>query len=267
MNYKVGSLFAGVGGICLGFKNAKNKNASFELTWANEIDQYAAHTYRQNFRHSLIEGDIEKIVNIDRCISSEEREEYQLKQKKILEQPIDVLTGGFPCQAFSIAGERKGFDDHRGNLFWSIIDLVKLHYNKHGVKPRILFLENVKNLKNHDSGNTYSVIKKELEKSGYIVKEAILNTMDYTEIPQNRERIFIVCFREERDASEFKLFDIDEKGNSVNLNDLKINHSKEDRKNQIKSILESKTVDEKYYYTKDNNKRRIYGKFIRFFRK
>lgn len=251
MNYKVGSLFAGVGGICLGFKNAKNKNASFELTWANEIDQYAAHTYRQNFRHSLIEGDIEKIVNIDRCISSEEREEYQLKQKKILEQPIDVLTGGFPCQAFSIAGERKGFDDQRGNLFWSIIDLVKLHYNKHGVKPRILFLENVKNLKNHDSGNTYSVIKKELEKSGYIVKEAILNTMDYTEIPQNRERIFIVCFREERDASEFKLFDIDEKGNSVNLNDLKINHSKEDRKNQIKSILESKTVDEKYYYTKD----------------
>lgn len=271
--YSVGSLFAGVGGICLGFKNAKHENREFELTWANEMDEYAAETYRTNFKHNLIVGDIEKII--DPCLCDIEREEYikelekeidekkklklksyiekceqeklqyEKKRKEILSNKIDVLTGGFPCQAFSIAGERKGFEDHRGNLFWSIINLVNLLEDIHG-KPRILFMENVKNLKSHDSGKTYAVIKNELEKIGYIIKDAVLNTMDYSDLPQNRERIYMVGFLNKEDADKFTMFD--------NLNKyLKVKHPDE-RLLDIQKVLDlnSKKDDlEMYYYTKD----------------
>lgn len=139
-NFSVGSLFAGVGGICLGFKNAKYKNLGYQLTFANEIDEFAARTYSSNFDHNLIVGDIEKIINPDLAETEEEKEQYRIKQNEILENRIDVLNGGFPCQAFSIAGEQKGFKDHRGNLFMSIINLIKLLDQRHG-KPRILLLE------------------------------------------------------------------------------------------------------------------------------
>ncbi|MFA6308647.1 MAG: DNA (cytosine-5-)-methyltransferase, partial [Clostridia bacterium] len=144
--YKVGSLFAGIGGICLGFQNAKIEDAEYELMWANEIDSYACETYRQNFPHDLIEGDINKVLHPE---ESNDREYYEKMKQKILENEIDILTAGFPCQAFSIAGDRKGFEDERGNLFLSIINLVKQLDSAHK-KPRVLFLENVKNLKNHD---------------------------------------------------------------------------------------------------------------------
>lgn len=258
MPYRVGSLFAGVGGICLGFKLAtigNSNNDSYELLWANEIDEYPAKTYRRNFNHDLIVGDIEKIVNLNRCENEEEIEKYTNLREQILSHEIDILTGGFPCQSFSIAGARLGFDDHRGNLFWSIIDLVNLHNEKYGHKPRVLMLENVKNLYSHDNGNTYRVIRGELENAGYIVKDAILNTMDFTSICQNRERLFIVCFLNQEDADRFTIFDRDQNGNYLNLNNYKINFTPDERLLNIQNTLDTLDItnpnDYKYYYTKE----------------
>lgn len=253
MPYRVGSLFAGVGGICLGFQQAVYNDLNFELVWANEIDEYAAATYRNNFNHQLIVGDIEKIVRLERCENELEREEYEEKRERILSEKIDILTGGFPCQAFSIAGARRGFDDHRGNLFYSIIDLVNL-LDERQEKPRVLFLENVKNLQNHDEGNTYAVIKSELERIGYIVKEAVLNTMYFTNIPQNRERIFIVCFLNREDSERFSMFDRDERGRYINLDDFRTHFTAQDRINQIREIIDydsTRVQLERYYYTKE----------------
>ena len=271
--YSVGSLFAGVGGICLGINQARCGEKRFKIEWANEIDQYPAITYRENFNHLLIEGDIQKIINptlcdlerkeleielrnekdekkikylqneIERCLK--EKPEYEIKRNQILEKRIDLLDGGFPCQAFSIAGERKGFEDDRGNLFLSIVNLIKLLDPIHG-KPRILFLENVKNLVSHDSGKTYLVIKGELEKLGYIIKEKVMNTMDFTDVPQNRERIFILGFLKKEDADKFTMFD--------RINDYyKVKHPN-DRVKDIKNIIDNSINVEngkQYYYTKD----------------
>lgn len=244
MTYKVGSLFAGVGGICLGFKNAQYLNSQYELAWANEIDEHACATYAHNFSHPLIPGDIEKIVVPTREENPEKQKEYMMKQQQILSYKIDVLVGGFPCQAFSIAGYRKGFDDHRGNLFWSIIDLIKL-LNIHQEKPKVLFLENVKNLLTHDNGNTYKVIKTELEKLDYTITEKVLNTKDFSDLPQNRERVYIVGFLNPAVAEAFTMF--------KNIDDFKKSKTSSDRKEDIKSILDLKSTKNElneFYYTK-----------------
>lgn len=287
--YKVGSLFAGVGGVCLGFKQATFEDKRYELIWANEMDSYACETYRTNFDHKLLEGDITLVLNprkIDVVIEEKENlikklevniensnkqneikklksklnkannELTVLKERKeekyyeklnevILSERIDILTGGFPCQAFSIAGDRKGFEDERGNLFWSFIHLVTDLEEIHG-KPRILFLENVKNLKSHDKGKTYKVIKKELEKIGYTVKEQVLNTMQYSNLPQNRERIYIVGFLNKSDAERFDIFD--------KINEIKNNKKAKERELDVKQVIDynlSKDNYEKYYYTRD----------------
>lgn len=244
MKYTVGSLFAGIGGICLGFKNARTQNGQYKLVWANEIDEYACQTYRANFRHTLLEGDINLIINpVSAEPKSIKNEDYYLRlQEKLLSEKIDILNGGFPCQAFSIAGERKGFDDERGNLFWSIINVVTM-LGKKFEKPRVLFLENVKNLMTHDKGNTYRVIKGEIEKLGYTVKEKVLNTMYFSSLPQNRERIYIVCFRDKQDADKFTMFD--------KIDGFKRSFTKQERIRQIKDIIEyGNEIPEKYYYTK-----------------
>lgn len=245
MNYKVGSLFAGIGGVCLGFKNAKNNQGGYQLVWANELDENAGKTYQHNFDHALIAGDIEKIVKPERAETEASRIEFEKKKAMILAEPIDILTGGFPCQAFSIAGGRKGFDDHRGNLFYSIIDLVNdLHQASH--KPRVLFLENVKNLRGHDEGRTYQRIKSEIENAGYIVKDAVLNTKEYTLLPQNRERMFIVCFLQQADADRFTMFD--------RLADFKLKHSDIARRENISKVLDldkNKQQLQPYYYTSE----------------
>lgn len=246
MKYSVGSLFAGVGGFEKGLEKASFKNNIYEIKWANEIDEYAIATYKHNFKgHPMIEGDIEKIVRPERAENEEEKQKYIKKQEEILEHEIEVLVGGFPCQAFSIAGYRKGFDDERGNLFWSIVDLINL-LDKKNSKPRVLFLENVKNLKNHDKGRTYKVIKGELEKLGYIVKEKVINTKDVTRLPQNRERIYIVAFLEKKVADNFTMFD--------RIDDFKIHKTEEERIQEIKNVLDldlKKEDNEKYYYTKE----------------
>lgn len=241
MKYRVASLFAGIGGICLGFQNAKFEKNMFELIWANEIDEYACETYRNNFSHELLEGDVNLILDPSKAVDKEYYE--KLKSKIISLGKIDVLNGGFPCQAFSIAGEQKGFKDERGNLFLAIIGIVRLLETTYE-KPRILFLENVKNLQAHDNGRTYKIIKSKIEELGYIVKEKVLNTMFYSELPQNRERIYIVCFRDKADADRFTMFD--------NIETFKRTFTKEDRVKQVSSIIDySSSVPYKYYYTKE----------------
>lgn len=246
MRYTVGSLFAGVGGIELGFEKASYNNTSFEILWGNEIDEYAVHTYSKNFQHPIYHGDIEKIVRPEKRTETEEEfMKYKEMQKTIFKNKIDVLTGGFPCQAFSIAGYRKGFDDKRGNLFWSIIDTINLLDKKHG-KPQVLFLENVKNLKSHDKGNTYKIIKDKLEELGYTVKEKVINTKDITKLPQNRERIYIIAFIDEEVAKNFTLFDI--------IEERKIERTEEERIESIKKVLDlhlTKNELGKYYYTRE----------------
>lgn len=244
MKIKIGSLFAGVGGIELGLLSSSYKHHKFEVVWANEIDPYALQTYQQNFSHTLIEGDIQCILNPRLADTEEQRDVYNKKLELITNEKIDMLTGGFPCQAFSIAGERKGFNDERGNLFWSITGLIQ----KLSEKPRFLLLENVKNLKGHDDGRTYNIIKSELEKIGYIIKDRVINTLDITNIPQNRERIYILGFKDPKDAEKFKFFDDD-----VYLRD-KINFNKRDRVDQIKSVISDNITIESHhslYYTEN----------------
>lgn len=171
---KVGSFFAGIGGICLAFKNA-----GYELTWSNEIDKAACKTYRKNFKHLLIEDDI--------C---------NLKPEDL--QKVDVITGGFPCQSFSIAGYRKGFEDPRGKLFFQMLQFIDAY------QPKALFFENVRYLKTHNQGQTYSAIKNELEIRGYYISDRVLDTCEYSKLPQHRQRFYMVCFRkkEQRDMFE-----------------------------------------------------------------
>jgi len=168
---------------------------------------------------------------------------WKAARETLLKNKIDILTGGFPCQAFSIAGQRKGFEDFRGNLFYSVINYVKELNSKFEEKPRILFLENVKNLLSHDNGNTFNVIKNEIEKLGYKIKFKILNTYEYTSLPQNRERIFIICFLNEKDYNDF---------NFDNIYKFKIK-SKELLKEEIENVLELNKKEEylNLFYTKD----------------
>ncbi len=173
-NLKVGGLFAGIGGIELGFKNA-----GFDISWANEIDAKACITYRQNHSHTLYEKDL-KDLNPNELES------------------IDILTGGFPCQAFSIAGHQKGFEDERGNVFFEILKFID------NLNPKIVFLENVKNLTTHDKGRTFKRILEELTARGYHIKHKVLNSSEYANIPQNRERIYIVAFLNQSTFDKFE---------------------------------------------------------------
>lgn len=173
--YTVGSLFAGIGGICQGFINS-----GFKIQWANEIDKQACITYRANFKHELIEADITKLDPAE-C------------------KKVDIIAGGFPCQAFSVAGYRKGFTDTRGTLFFDILRFVDAH------KPICIFLENVKNIAGHDKGNTLKTILYELEEvRGYHCKYIVMNTAEYGNLPQNRERFYLVAFNDKELCDEFE---------------------------------------------------------------
>lgn len=244
--FKVGSLFAGVGGICLGFQNAKTEKACYKLVWANEIDEFACTTYRANFSHTLLEGDIKKVLHPEMIDQDEQFERFSKLHEKILAEPIDVLNGGFPCQAFSIAGEQKGFEDERGNLFLSIVDLIEQLGEKF-YKPRVLFLENVKNLQAHDKGRTYKVIKEKLENCGYTIYEKVLNTMDYSDLPQNRERIYIIGFLNKEDAEKFDTY------SPERLEQLKKTKTSAQRAEDVKKIIDyslTAAAADKYYYTR-----------------
>lgn len=171
---RVASLFAGIGGICLGFKQA-----GFDIVWANERDAAACKTYRFNFGNSYLqEGDIRNI-----------------QAKNIPD--FDALTAGFPCQSFSTAGFKKGFRDPRGNLFFEIIRIVEEK------RPRIILLENVENIVEHNNQKTFLTIFNSLSECGYDVKYRTLQPFDYAGIPQRRKRVFIVAFRDIDDCDDF----------------------------------------------------------------
>lgn len=209
--YKLASFFAGIGGIDLGFEKS-----GIESVWANDIDHTCQTTYSLNFpKKKFVLDDISNIKGKD--IPS-----------------VDIIAGGFPCQPFSIAGHRKGFEDDRGGLFFQITRIIE-EMDKNNNKPKVIFLENVKNLFTHENGETYLRIKDELKKLGYIVFEKILNTNDYGNLPQNRERLFIVAFLDITVADKFKW------PHKVKLS------------NSISELINwDATVNEKYYYTKDN---------------
>ena len=162
------SLFSGIGGIDLGFIQA-----GFDIAWANEMDAAACRTYRHNFPNTnLIEGDIKRIATSDI-------------------PDCDVLTAGFPCQPFSIAGLQKGFKDRDGNLFFEITRIIDAK------RPKVVFLENVPNLMKHDDGKTFLVIFNGLAQLGYTVYYRVLASNDYGNLPQIRKRIYIVAIRED----------------------------------------------------------------------
>ncbi len=171
--FKSIDLFAGIGGIRMGFDNAFKD--SIQTVFVSEWDEYAQKTYKANFHDSFeIAGDITKI-------SEEDIPEF------------DICLAGFPCQAFSIAGNHKGFEDNykgitRGTLFLDVARICEFH------KPKVIFCENVKGLTMHDKGRTFKVITKTFEDLGYKVFFRVLNSKDFG-VPQNRERIYIVCFR------------------------------------------------------------------------
>lgn len=205
--FKSIDLFAGVGGIRMGFDQAFGDD--IETVFVSEWDAHAQKTYTANFGDTpAIAGDITKIDEKD-------------------VPPFDICLSGFPCQAFSLAGQRKGFDDDykgmsRGTLFFDMARICELH------KPKVIFCENVKGLTIHDRGRTFKVILGTLEEMGYTVYHKVLNSKDFG-VPQNRERIYIVAFRNDLGVSDFKF------------------PEPTDTTKTIRDIMEEKPVPAKYY--------------------
>lgn len=204
---KAVSFFAGVGGIDRGFDRA-----GFKTIWANEMDTYASETFKANYDCKLVIDDIKNVMVDDI-------------------PDFDIMLAGFPCQAFSLAGYRKGFEDERGNVFFELVRIFKAK------KPSIIFLENVKNLVGHDNGNTFKVILEELYNEGYSVKYKVLNACEYGNLPQNRERIYIVAFKDKSIADRFEFPEPIEL--TTKLHDV---------------IDFSNKVDNKYYYSENTCK-------------
>lgn len=197
-------LFCGIGG----FHISAKKTNKINIIYASDIDSYPSEVYRLNYE-----------LESHKDITKED-------EKKDIPSH-DILAGGFPCQAFSIAGARKGFDDIRGTLFFDVVRIANHH------KPKVLFLENVKGLVGHDKGNTFKIILETLDKLGYDVFHKVLNTATHGNIPQNRERIYIVAFRKDLNIDNFKF------PNEINLT------------NNFKDFIDrSIKVDDKYYYDK-----------------
>lgn len=205
--YTVASLFAGVGGIDLGFEQTNQ----FKVVYANEFNEKACETYNKNHR---IKADCRDIRSVD--------------AEKI--PKVDIITSGFPCTSFSIAGYRKGFEDEQsGDLFFETLRITKV------VKPRVLFLENVKNLVSHDKGKTFRIICESLEENGYHIKYQVLNATEFGNVPQNRERIYIIAFRQKDDYFRFEF-----------PKPLTLTQT-------IHDIIDvTSKVEDKYYYTEDS---------------
>ena len=204
MAYKVVDLFSGTGAFSYCFENSPSNK--FECVFANDICKNSKKIYDVN--HSNIKLTLEDLNKIN-----------------VKDIPThDILCAGFSCQPFSIAGKKEGFKDSRTQAFFKTIEIIKFHNT-----PIVIF-ENVKNLLSHDKGRSMGKIKKLLEDLNYNYKFKLLNTCKITNVPQNRERVFMVCFK---DKNLFDKFDLDfELVKSDNIVD----------------FLEEK-VDNKYYYT------------------
>lgn len=165
-------LFAGLGGFRIALESLGAK-----CVYSNEWDEPAQKVYAENFG-DIPEGDITKV-----------------DENTIPEH--DILCAGFPCQAFSISGKQRGFEDSRGTLFFDVARIVKAK------RPKIVFMENVKNFATHDGGKTLAVVKSTMEELGYTFYQKVLNAVDYG-VPQKRERIYMVCFRNDINIIDFK---------------------------------------------------------------
>jgi DNA (cytosine-5)-methyltransferase 1 len=198
---KMVDLFAGTGA----FSYAFEKTSKVECVFSNDMVEWSKEIYDLNFTHKLTLGNLNDI-----------------KTETLPKH--DILTGGFPCQPFSIAGKQEGFEDKRANVFWKILEIIDFH------KPCCVILENVKNLVSHDEGKTFETIKKNLSERGYYICFKVLDTAKITGIPQHRERIYIVCIKSKEVYDKFTL----------DFPDVP--------KTQIVSLLES-DVPDKYYYT------------------
>lgn len=200
-------LFAGIGGIRMGFDRAFGED--IKTVFVSEWDKPAQQTYRANFHDEFeIAGDITLI-----------------KEEDV--PPFDICLAGFPCQAFSMAGKHGGFEDDyhgrcRGTLFLDVIRICDYHH------PQVIFCENVKGLTIHDKGRTFKVIKEAFEEIGYKVFTQILNSKNFG-VPQNRERIYIVCFRNDIAPETFEF----PEGNECTCT--------------IRDILQEAPVPSKYY--------------------
>ena len=205
--FKFIDLFAGVGGFRMALQNIGG-SCVFSSEWNN----HAQTTYQINYGETPV-GDITNSNN-----------------KAQIPEKFDILCGGFPCQAFSIAGNQKGFQETRGTLFFDIAEIAEKH------QPKVIFLENVKNLVSHDKGNTFDVIKNTLKNLGYALYYKVLNSMLHANVHQNRERIFIVAFHESKvpNHAEFEF------PNEIPLT------------KTIHDLLEREKVDAKYYYKPDH---------------
>ncbi|WP_436860470.1 DNA cytosine methyltransferase [Mammaliicoccus lentus] len=203
--YSMISLFAGVGGIDLAFEQTKK----FKTVFSNEFDKNANLTYNQNFEMKCNSQDI-----------------HDLSTDSM--PNVDILLSGFPCQAFSVAGYRRGFEDERGDLFFETLRFIR------DLSPQIVFLENVKNLVSHDNGNTFKVIREALISHGYHIKYQVLNAKDYGDIPQNRERIYVVGFKNKEHFKNFVFPD------PMPLT------------KPLKDVIDFESkIDDRYYYTEE----------------
>lgn len=171
-NFRFIDLFAGIGGFHMALESF-----GAECVYANEWDKHAQKVYCENFG-IMPEGDITKV-----------------DEKTIPDH--DILCAGFPCQAFSISGKQLGFNDSRGTLFFDVARIVKEK------RPKVVFMENVKNFAKHDGGKTIKVVEATMHELGYSFHYAVLNAVNYG-IPQKRERVYMVCFRNDIDDSGFR---------------------------------------------------------------
>ena len=198
---KMVDLFAGTGAFSLAFKNENE----VQVVFTNDMVEHSKKIYDTNFSHKLTLKDLND-VNVEEIPKH------------------DILTGGFPCQPFSIAGLQEGFKDERSNVFWKILSIIDFH------NPKCVILENVKNLLTHDDKKTFDTIKTNLEQRGYHICYKVLNTAEITGIPHHRERIYIVCLKSKEIFDKFTL-----------------EFPKIEKRNM--SEFMEKDVPDKYYYT------------------
>lgn len=204
---KVCSLFCGIGGIDLAFEQAGHK-----IVWANDNDKFACMTYRHNFPNTnLVEADIRTV-------------------DKTAIPDCDIVAAGFPCQPFSVCGKQMGFEDERGNLFFEVGKVIDAK------QPKIVFLENVASLTEHDNGRTFNVVHNELAGRGYYIRYVIADACDYG-IPQHRTRTYIIAFKDKSACDNFRF------------------PEKVPLEKHITDIIDtSKKEDNHYYYSSDNPK-------------
>ena len=209
--YTMIDLFAGTGAFTYAFK----EYGDVEVVYANDFCSESEDIYNINNDHELINKDF-NTLDVGEI------------------PPHNILTAGFSCQPFSQAGKQKGFEDERSNVFWKILEVLECH------EPEIVVLENVKNLCTHDKGNTLKIITENIERLGYTIKYKILDTCKITDIPQHRERIYIICFKDPDLCDNFE-FDFPEIENREIIDLLEID------------------VPEKYYYT---DRLKVYDKVV-----